>query len=104
MNWGSEFSITYRPRNEKTREQVPETEEEGHANGSNLVARSQCNNHHTVEGEVDEGHEYKIEEIKEFDGRPLKPNHRVENKSVNDCLDYYIYYLYGHLQKLCMAL
>lgn len=43
-----EFELAYRPSDEITREQVPETYEEGHKHGSDLRARSQGNNHHPI--------------------------------------------------------
>lgn len=48
--------VTYRSWNEKPGKQIPETEEKGHNNCSNLVAWSKCNNHHSVHREVDEAH------------------------------------------------
>lgn len=49
-------NVTYMSRDEKPGEQVPEDQEEGHDNGSNLGARSESNEHHTIQCEVDEGH------------------------------------------------
>ena len=53
----------HRPRDQETRKQVPEVEEEGHHNGSNLSARSQSHKHHPKHGEVGECHEDEVVEI-----------------------------------------
>ena len=92
--------ITYWPRNEKTREQIPEAQEEGHNNGSNLMARSQCNNHHPIHCEVDEAHQYVVVEPQELAHLPVKPNHGVKKKSVDNSLNCNIDCLYGHLQNM----
>ncbi|PON42829.1 hypothetical protein PanWU01x14_278740 [Parasponia andersonii] len=91
---------TYRSRNKKTRKQVPEAEKEGHNNGSNLVSRGQSNNHHPIQCEVDEAHQYVIVEPQEFPYFPLKPNHGVKEKSVNYSLNCCIDCLYQHLKKI----
>lgn len=93
------FDVTYRSWNEKPGKQIPETEEKGHNNCSNLVAWSECNNHHPIHCEVDEAHQYVVVEPEEFGYLPLKSNHRVEDKSVDKSLNCNIDCLYGHLQK-----
>lgn len=61
--WREEYAIfknSYRPGDEETREEIPKGEEEGHANGGNLVAWRECNQHHPIECEIDQAHEHEI--------------------------------------------
>lgn len=88
----------YLSRDKETREQVPETEEERHENGSNLVAWSEGNNHHSVKGEVDEAGPHEVHEQEEFSCVPDESNHCVKENVVYDSLNRHIYYLYGYLQ------
>ena len=97
MSWVRED--TYRPGDEETREQVPETKEEGTNNSSNLMAGSESNNHHPVHWEVGKAHEYEVVEIEELVHFPVEPNHGVKKKSINQGLNRNINCLYGHLQK-----
>ena len=90
---------TYRPRDEETGEQVPEAEEEGHDNSGNLRSGSQRDNHHSIHREVGEAHEYEVVEIQELVCRPLVPDHRVQEKSVNKGLNCNINSFYSHLKK-----
>lgn len=75
--------MTYRPRDKEAREQVPEAQEEGHHNGSDLVARRQRYNHHPVHCEVDEAHQYVVVEPQELPCLPLEPDHHVKEKTVD---------------------
>ena len=79
--------ITYRPGDHEPGEQVPETEEEGHDDCGDLVARSQGDDHHPVHGEVGEAHEDEVVEIEKLLGLPVVPDHRVENQGVHKGLD-----------------
>lgn len=66
---------TYRSRDEKTREEVPETDEEGHNNGSNLMVWCESYSHHAIKSEVDEAHENEVVEPEELVSLCLEPNH-----------------------------
>lgn len=89
---------TYRSGNHKTREQVPETHEERHANCRNLMARSQGNKHHPVHSEVGEAHENEEVKIEELSYCPFKPNHHVQDETINYGLEYNIKSFNSHLQ------
>lgn len=67
--------FTYHPRNEETREEVPEAEEERHHNCCYLIIWSESYKHHSVECEVDEAHEHVVIEPEELVSLPLKSNH-----------------------------
>lgn len=69
------FSSTYRSWNEETREQVPEAEEETHANSSDLDTRSECHHQHTIQCEDHEGHVDEKEEPEYFIYLPPKIHH-----------------------------
>lgn len=67
------------------------------------MAWSQCNNHHSVQCEVDEAHQYVVVEPQDFLDFPLKPDHGVQEKTVHKCLNYNVDCLYGHLQNLLIG-
>ena len=86
--WNKYFVCsTYRSGNEETGEQVPYTKEEGQDNGSNLLARSQCDNHHSVQCENDKRRPHEVEEQAEFSQLPLESNHRVKDKNIHNTLN-----------------
>ena len=89
---------TYLSGNHETGEQVPQCKEEGQDNGSNLLARSQCDNHHSVQCENDKRRPHEVEEQEEFSQLPLESYHRVKDKNIHDSLSCHIYYLYCNLQ------
>lgn len=78
---------TYCSWNEETREQIPEAKEEGHDNGSNLVAWSQSHKHHSIQSEVHKAHEHVIIEPQELPQIPFESNHGVKKKTIKKCLD-----------------
>lgn len=65
----------YLPRNEEAREQIPEAEEERHNNGSNLMAWSESQKHHSIQCEVHKAHVYEEVEPQEVFSFPREPNH-----------------------------
>ena len=69
------LGITYPSRDEKTREQVPDAYEEGHNNGSNLVARSQSYYHHPIQCVVYKAHQDKEVKPQELFKLPMESNH-----------------------------
>lgn len=89
--------MTYRSGNEEARKQVPEVEEEGHCDDSDLVAGGECENHHAIHGEVGIAHEYEVEEVQHLVDLPLVTDHRVENEAINKCLNRHIDCFDSHL-------
>jgi len=73
---------TYRSWDKKTREQVPETDEEGHNNCSNLIVWCQSYSHHSIQCEVQKAHEYEVVEPQKVFKTLFKPNHPVENNGI----------------------
>ena len=90
---------TYRSGDEETWEQVPEAHKEGHDNSSNLTARSQGDNHHSIHWEVGIAHKDEVIEIQELLSCPLEPNHWVQKQHIEKCLNCNINSLYGHLKR-----
>lgn len=90
---------TYRSWNKKTREQVPKTDEERHHDGSNLVVWCQGHRHHSIQCEVDKGHEYEEVKPNEVFDLWLEPNHPVEDSGVYQTLDCNINDFNRNLQK-----
>lgn len=93
------FKNTYRPWDEETGEEIPKGEEEGHANGGNLVAWRECNQHHPIESEVYKAHEHEIEEPEEFGRFPCEVHHREQQEGIDQTLHCYVYYFNAHLQE-----
>lgn len=91
---------SYHSRNEEAGEEIPEAEEKRHENRSYLVARSESYEHHAVEGEVDEAHEHVVVEPHELGCFPLKTNHGVEKKAVQECLDRDVDCFNGYLPRI----
>lgn len=71
------FKATYHARNEKTREQIPQGEEESGKYGTNLWSWSQCDNHHPIQCELHKGHHYHVQEPEESFCFPRKSHHGV---------------------------
>lgn len=90
--------FTYRSWNKKTREQIPEAEEERHDDCSNGVTWSECYKHHPIQCEVDEAHKYKEIEPEEFVCSPMEADHRVEKKAIYESLDSNVNGFYSHLR------
>ena len=62
-----------------------------------MVVWCQRNKHHAVQCEVDIACKYEEVEQKELGCCPLKPDHRVKDKSVNHSLNCNVNHLNGHL-------
>lgn len=73
---------TYRSWDKKSREEVPEIDEERHNDCSNLVVWREGHSHHSVQREVQERHEYEVVEPQEFFSLGLEPNHPVEDSGI----------------------
>lgn len=78
---------THSSWNKKPGEEIPKAEEECHDNGSNLVAWSERNEHHSIGCEVEEAHADVVVEPEEAISFPVESNHEVEQKAVNEGLD-----------------
>lgn len=62
MRSSCEGWVAYCSGNEETSEEVPEAEEESHDNGSKLGTGRQCNEHHSIQCEVDETGKHEVVE------------------------------------------
>lgn len=97
------YSYTYRSGDEKTREEVPETDEERHDDGGNLVVGSESHTHHAIESEVDKAHEDEKVEPQELLHCSFEPYHCVQDCRISQGLDPNIndLYCYLHHTTLC---
>lgn len=62
------------------------------------MTRSECDNHHSVHGEVGEAHKDEVVEVQELRDGPLETNHRVEKERVDDGLNSDIDHFDSHLK------
>ena len=78
---------TYCSRDDETRKKVPYCVESRGDDGGDVVVWCNCDGHHPVECEVQEGEVHEEEVPQELSNRPLESDHGVYYKSIHNSLD-----------------
>jgi len=95
--WGWRNNGTYRPRDDESGEEVPDTIERRGDDRRDMVARRQAHSHHAIECEIEKGEVHEEEVPEEFGNCPFEPNHRVHYDPVYGGLSQSVWEFNGNL-------